>query len=54
MDNLYFKDIDVSSLYLSFFEDNIVAYNLYTSLDFKYIGEKDVNGELIYQVNIGR
>lgn len=47
------KEYDVSSLYLSFFEDNIVSYNLYTSLGFKYIGEKDVNGELIYQVMIG-
>lgn len=46
------KEYEVNSVYLSMFEDNVLAYNLYKSLGFRYINEKDANGELIFQCKI--
>ncbi|MFD3157292.1 GNAT family N-acetyltransferase [Haloimpatiens sp. FM7330] len=46
------KEYGVNTVYLSVFEQNILAYNLYKSIGFKYINEKDVNGELIFQYTI--
>ncbi len=43
------KEYDVDVLYLSFVEENKVAYNLYKSLGFEYMNEKDPNGELIFK-----
>ncbi|MCK1976143.1 GNAT family N-acetyltransferase [Jeotgalicoccus huakuii] len=42
----------VDKIYLSFVEENINAKNLYKSLGFKYIGEKDPNGEYIYKIDV--
>lgn len=40
----------VSTVYLSFVEDNETARKLYESLDFKFTGEYDPEGELIYKL----
>ncbi|WP_213809909.1 N-acetyltransferase [Jeotgalicoccus sp. WY2] len=40
----------VSMVYLSFVEDNEAARNLYENLDFKFTGEYDPEGELIYKL----
>jgi diamine N-acetyltransferase len=42
----------VNTIYLSIVEENISAYNLYKSIGFEYINEKDVNGELIFKYTI--
>lgn len=46
------KEYDVDVLYLSFVEENKIAYNLYKSLGFEYMNEKDPNGELIFKYNV--
>lgn len=40
----------VSMIYLSFVEDNETARKLYENLDFKFTGEYDPEGELIYKL----
>jgi diamine N-acetyltransferase len=46
------KKYEVSTIYLSIVEENILAYNLYKSIGFEYINEKDVNGELIFKYTV--
>ena len=43
------KKYDVVDVYLSFVDGNEAAYNLYKSLGFKYINERDENGEYIFK-----
>ena len=46
------KKYEVDTIYLSIVEENILAYNLYKSIGFEYINEKDANGELIFKYRI--
>lgn len=47
------KEYRVNTIYLSIVEGNAVAYNLYKSIGFKYMNEKDPNnGELLFQYTI--
>lgn len=46
------EEYKVDRIYLSFVEENIGAAHLYQTLGFKYLNEKDSNGELIYYYNI--
>lgn len=46
------KEYEVNTIYLSIVEDNILAYNLYKSIGFKFMNERDVNGELLFQYTI--
>ena len=43
------KEYEIKVIYLSIVEDNKVAYNLYKSIGFVYMNEKDPNGELIFK-----
>ena len=40
-----------NKLYLSVYQDNIIAINFYEKLGFLFNGEKDINGELIMVKN---
>lgn len=42
----------VSKVYLSFVEDNNVARKLYENIGFKFTGEYDPEGELIYRYEV--
>lgn len=42
---------NVDKIYLSFIENNINGMALYESLGFKYTGDKDPKGELIYALD---
>jgi len=46
------KKFEVEELYLSIVEENKVAYELYKSLGFEYINERDDQGELIFKYEI--
>lgn len=46
------KKYGVNTIYLSIIEGNAVAYNLYKSIGFEYMNEKDVNGELLFKYTI--
>lgn len=46
------KEYGVNTIYLSIVEENTLAYNLYKSIGFEYINEKDVNGELIFKYKV--
>lgn len=46
------KKYKVSTVYLSFVEENDVARKLYENLDFKFTGEYDPEGELIYRYDL--
>ena len=46
------KEYGVSDIYLSIIEENEAAYHLYKSIGFKYINERDPNGELIFKYMI--
>ncbi len=46
------KEYGVNTIYLSIIEGNVLAYNLYKSIGFKYMNEKDPNGELLFQYTI--
>lgn len=46
------KQYKVEKIYLSFVEGNETGKTLYESLGFKYTGEKDPNGEFIYQLDL--
>lgn len=43
------KEYDVKTIYLSIIEENKVAHQLYKSIGFEFINERDPNGELIFQ-----
>lgn len=43
------KEFGVKDIYLSIIEENEVAFHLYKSIGFKYINERDPNGELIFK-----
>ena len=42
----------ISTVYLSFVEDNKVARKLYENIGFKFTGECDPEGELIYRYDL--
>lgn len=42
-----FESYDYDEVYLSLYEDNTVALNLYKKLGFSFNGEKDIHNELI-------
>lgn len=42
----------VNTIYLSIIPGNKAAYNLYKSIGFKYMNEKDENGELLFKYEI--
>lgn len=46
------KEYGVNVIYLSIIEENKVAYNLYKSMGFEFMNERDPNGELIFKYNI--
>lgn len=46
------KEYGVQDIYLSIIEENEAAYKLYTSIGFKFINERDPNGELIFKYSI--
>ncbi|MDP4552857.1 GNAT family N-acetyltransferase [Alkalihalobacillus macyae] len=46
------RKFEVTDIYLSIVEENRIAYNLYKSMGFKYINERDPNGELIFKYSI--
>lgn len=46
------EEYKVDCIYLSFVEENVGAAHLYRTLGFKYLNEKDANGELIYYYDI--
>ncbi|WP_042148500.1 GNAT family N-acetyltransferase [Paucisalibacillus sp. EB02] len=46
------KEYGVKIIYLSIVEENRAAYNLYKSLGFKFMNERDPNGELIFKYTI--
>lgn len=46
------KKYGVDTVYLSIIEENRIAYELYKSIGFEYINEKDINGELIFKYTI--
>lgn len=46
------KKFDVSVIYLSIVEGNDVAYNLYTSIGFRYMNTQDENGELMFKYTV--
>lgn len=46
------KEYEVNTIYLSIVEENILAYNLYKSIGFKSMNERDVNGELLFKYTI--
>lgn len=48
------KEYEVNTIYLSIVEGNKLAYNLYKSIGFEYMNEKDANGELIFHYKIER
>lgn len=48
------KKYEVNTIYLSIVEENILAYNLYKSIGFEYINEKDANGELIFKYTMSQ
>lgn len=52
--DIVLKEYEVDTIYLSIVEENTVAYNLYTSIGFEYMNERDPNnGELMlhYRIN---
>lgn len=46
------KEYGVNTIYLSIIEENKAAYNLYKSIGFKFINDRDPNGELIFKYTI--
>src|SRR5699024_342812 len=46
------EEYKVDVLYLSIIEENKVAERLYKQIGFKYINEKDPNGELIFEYKV--
>lgn len=46
------KKYEVDTVYLSIIEENKVAYELYKSIEFEYINEKDPNGEPIFKYTV--
>lgn len=51
--DIVLKEYGVNTIYLSIVEENAVAYNLYESIGFKYMNEKDPNnGELLFQYTV--
>lgn len=46
--DIVMKEYKVNTIYLSIVEGNKIAYNMYKSIGFKYINERDENGEFIY------
>ena len=46
------KRYEVHTVYLSFVKDNNIARNLYENLGFKFTGEYDPEGELIYKYDL--
>lgn len=46
------KEYGVKVIYLSIIEENEVAFNLYKSIGFVFINERDPNGELIFKYAI--
>jgi len=46
------KEYGVKEIYLSIVEGNEVAYNLYKSIGFEFMNEKDPNGELLFKYTI--
>ncbi|MBD1222095.1 GNAT family N-acetyltransferase [Virgibacillus halodenitrificans] len=46
------KEYGVKDIHLSIVEENKVARHLYESIGFKYINEKDPNGELIFKYTV--
>lgn len=40
-------EYNFNKIYLSVYEENLLAINLYKRLGFKFNGEKDINGELV-------
>lgn len=46
------EEYKVDVLYLSIIEENKVAERLYKQIGFKYINEKDPNGELIFKYTV--
>ncbi|WP_203248230.1 GNAT family N-acetyltransferase [Sporosarcina beigongshangi] len=43
------KEYGVKMIYLSIIEENKVAFELYKSIGFEFINERDPNGELIFK-----
>ncbi|MFS0674826.1 GNAT family N-acetyltransferase [Ornithinibacillus sp. 179-J 7C1 HS] len=50
--NIVSKEYGVNTIYLSIIEENEAAYNLYKSIGFKFINDRDPNGELIFKYTI--
>ncbi len=46
------RKFEVTDIYLSIVEENRIAFNLYKSMGFEYINERDPNGELIFKYSI--
>lgn len=46
------KKYGVNTIYLSIVEENTLAYKLYKSIGFKYMNERDINGELIFYYKV--
>lgn len=46
------KEYGVKKIFLSIIEENEVAYKLYESIGFKFMNERDPNGELLFQYTI--
>ncbi|MFD1851932.1 GNAT family N-acetyltransferase [Oceanobacillus bengalensis] len=46
------KEFGVNHIYLSIIEENEAAYNLYKSIGFNYMNERDPNGELLFKYTI--
>lgn len=46
------KKYKVNIVYLSFVEENVVAKQMYEKMGFKFTGEYDPEGELIYEYNL--
>lgn len=49
--NILFTKYNTSTIYLSVFDDNVFATNLYKSVGFKFTGELDLRGEKIMVYN---
>ncbi|WP_249872764.1 GNAT family N-acetyltransferase [Oceanobacillus saliphilus] len=46
------KEYGVNDIYLSIIEENEAAYHLYKSIGFKFMNERDPNGELLFKYTI--